>query len=74
MCILLCLVVIGSIGQGYYNIPILYKSDGITEYNTLVSNINNMNNRNPKIYVITRDYFAIPKYKIWFNKCSMHHT
>ena len=39
------------------------KKDGITKYNTFVNNINN-----PNIFVITRDYTAIPKYKIWFKK------
>ena len=63
---LLCKVIVGDIAQGSYNLKkIPYKKDKITQFETLVDNMNN-----PKVYVVTRDFMSVPKYKIWFRSKS----
>ena len=59
---LLCKVIVGDTTKGTYNLrKIPYKKDGVTQFETLVDNV-----KNPAVYVVTRDFMAVPKYKIWF--------
>ena len=60
---LLCRVLIGDIANGGRNSNAPLKSDRLTQVETLVDNANN-----PTIFVTTRDYCALPVYKIWFSK------
>ena len=64
-CMVACRVLIGDVAQGKKNSDPPLKSDGHTRVETLVDDTNN-----PKIFVATRDYVALPVYYIWFNKVS----
>ena len=66
-CMLACKVIIGEMVQGSKDMKTApFMENNLTQYDTLVDNINK-----PCIFVITRDYFALPKYKIWFRKASV---
>lgn len=62
-CMLLCRVLIGDTAKGSARCKPPLKSDGITQVETLVDNIDN-----PRIFVSTRDYVALPVYYIWYTK------
>ena len=67
---LLCKVIVGDVTKGKYNLrKIPYKKDGVTQFETLVDNV-----KNPTVYVVTRDFMAVPKYKIWFRSKSSKKT
>ena len=61
--VLYCRVITGDYTKGAQNMDEkhLYKSDGITQYDSLVDDINN-----PTIFVINRDYHALPTHIIVF--------
>ena len=65
-CLLVCNVLIGDCCKGTANMDYApYKPDGITQYDTLVDDVSN-----PKVFVVTRDYHAIPKYCIQYKVIS----
>ena len=67
---LLCKVIVGDVANGRYDSKeIPYKKDGITQFDTLVDSV-----ENPTVYVVTRDFMAVPKYKIWFRSESSKKT
>ena len=61
---LVCKVIVGEYTLGYKAMDksLLYKPDKKTQYDSLVNDM-----ENPTIYVINRDYHAIPVYIILFN-------
>ena len=63
MAMLVCRVLVGEYTKGFKHMSeqALYKPDGVTLYDSLVNNIHN-----PGIFVINRDYHAIPEYIIEF--------
>eukprot|EP01083_Nonionella_stella_P294392 1000817_1 len=65
---LVCKVIIGNYGLGCLtmNDSSLYKSDGVQQYDSLVNDL-----YNPSIFVINRDYHAVPLYIILFKKRSV---
>lgn len=63
---LACKVIVGEYCKGHSTATSApYKEDGITQYETMVDDEND-----PKIYVVSKDYHAIPKYIIQFEKKS----
>ena len=61
---LLCRVIVGEYTRGSYNLKkVPYKKDGLTQFETLVDDI-----KHPTIYVVTRDFMALPAYRIRFKK------
>ena len=59
-CMLLCNVIVGEYCQGDMSMKTPpFKSDGLTQYDSLVNDTNN-----PAIFVISRDYHCIPSYLI----------
>ncbi len=59
---LLCSVIVGDFTQGKekYDTP-PRKGDGVTQYDSMVDNI-----ENPSIFVICRDFHALPLFKITY--------
>ena len=55
-CVLSCVVLVNNIVPDSKGL-----NKNISGYDTYVDNINNS-----QIYIVTRDFMAIPKYKIWF--------
>ena len=60
---LICRVYVGdyTVGKPDMDTPPL-KNDGLTQYDSLVNDINN-----PTIFVVSKDYHAIPEYIVTFN-------
>ena len=64
---LACRVYVGdsTVGSYYMKKSELYKEDKVTQYDSLVNNT-----KNPSIFVINRDYHAVPCYIIVFTQCA----
>ena len=62
---LACRVLVGDYTKGfkYMGQEALYKEDGVTQYDSLVNDV-----LKPSIFVINRDYHAIPMYVIEFKR------
>ena len=67
---LICRVIVGDYCKGTSDMQTIpFKSDGITQYDSLVNNVSN-----PKIFVISRDYHCIPYYLVKYRKIEKKQT